>query len=822
MRRLILLSLLFVFGNIASGQYYKVSGYVADSGMAPIPDVSIFITNGSIVGQTDAAGHYSFELRNGEYELVFTHPNFQRINLKVVLSTKNDTLNVILPGLLKTIGIVDITAKYKDPGPEMMRKTIARREYWANKQVASSTDIYIRAFEQYNKPKKPVNVWHDEKEDSLQEAKRKKKEAKEEVQSSMAEILLTRDWEPPNHIKETRQGVSIRGDKEGLFYLSTTEGDFNFYQNLVKIRALSEMPVMSPLSNTALLAYKFNFLGSYKDEKGRRILKIKLQPRSISNSTFSGEIHIVDTLFYIYRVEIEFPKTQLNEYNQFVVSQEYELSEDSIPVLKKQRFDYYAKAGKGKFNGYTLVAFKNIQLHKTFPKSYFGMEVSRSLDSSYDRDSAYWSRERATPLNSSEIRFVTKADSIHRVLNSTAYLDSIEKETNKVSLVKLFLRGQEYRKRANGLSLDFQPLMFIVQPWYPGGTRINLWNTIDKKFKNKREINFIENVSYGINNKDLRGTLIFTTLYNPFRRASFAASVGRDFGLINGNAAYLDLFRRANFYQNTHVSAYHRQEIINGLFLKLTGEFSDRKDISKFKFDSAGDSLFEDNKPAVFKSHKAFFAITTLSYTPFQKYIREPKQKVILGSRWPTFVLEYRKAVPGVFGSSINYDYLEFRTEKEFPLGLLGQSEMRFISGSFLTKKNVSLIDYRYQRRGDLFLFTPPMYAFQMLDSTFVTWKRFYELHYRHHFNGAIVNKIPFLKIMKIRESAGINVLYAPERRNMLYYEFYAGIDKLVRIWRDRFKIGIYYSMGYANIFEKPRYGFKVNFEFYDRRNNSW
>jgi hypothetical protein len=108
------------------------------------------------------------------------------------------------------------------------------------------------------------------------------------------------------------------------------------------------------------------------------------------------------------------------------------------------------------------------------------------------------------------------------------------------------------------------------------------------------------------------------------------------------------------------------------------------------------------------------------------------------------------------------------------------------------------------------------------LDSTFTTFNRFVELHYLHEFNGSIVNKIPFLKILKITERAGANFLYAPERRNMFYYEAFVGVDKAFRFISDRYKIGIYFTAGYSNIFEKPRFGFKINFQGYDRYNNVW
>ena len=805
----------------AKAQYYRVVGYVADSSRSPIPDVSIFITNGSVAGTSDYSGSFNFELRSGQYELVFSHPNFQQVTIKVVLDNKNDTFNIILPGLTKTIGTVEITRKWVDPGPAMMKKAIEKREYWAAKMPPYSARLYIRAFEEYNKPKKANNIWHAEETEEQKDAKKRNKKPDEPV-ANMAEVLLDCDYLPPDKIKETRIAVQKRGDIDGLFYLSTTEGDFNLYQNLVKIRGLGNAPVMSPLSNTALLAYKFNFLGSYKDNQERRILKIRMQPRSLSSAVFGGEIHLVDSLYCIYRAEYEYPKPLLNEYNQFRIAQEYQLSADSQLLPARLRFDYFAKAGKGKFNGYTLVSFKELKVQREFPKGHFGLEVSSVADSAYDKDSSFWAGNRSTPLNSAEIRFISRNDSIKRVLNSKVYLDSVEKATNKVTIFKLLFQGQQYQNRNKGLNLDFQPLMFIVQPWFPGGTRINMWNTFEKTFKNKREIQFIENLSYGINNQDLRGTVIFSTLFDPYHRGNLYLSAGRDFGFINPNAAFLDLARRGNFYQNTHFTAYVRRELINGLYLRIQGEFSDRKDIGNFTFDAFGDSLFENNLPTRFSSNRALFADINLSYTPFQKYIREPKQKIILGSRWPTFSINYRQAIAGVFGSNIDYSYLEFRIDQDFALGLLGRSELKAVSGSFLQHRNLSPVDYRYQRRGDYAFFTPPMYAFQTLDSTFVTFKRFYEVHYRHHFNGAIINKIPFMKFLKLRESAGVNLLYAPERRNMFFYEAYVGIDKLVRIWRERFKMGLYYTIGYSNIFEKPIYGLKFNFEFFDRRNNTW
>ena len=45
---------------------------------------------------------------------------------------------------------------------------------------------------------------------------------------SFAEIVLRLDYESARRIKEERLGITKNGNVQNLFFLSTTEGDFNF------------------------------------------------------------------------------------------------------------------------------------------------------------------------------------------------------------------------------------------------------------------------------------------------------------------------------------------------------------------------------------------------------------------------------------------------------------------------------------------------------------------------------------------------------------------------------------------------------------------
>jgi len=551
-------------------------------------------------------------------------------------------------------------------------------------------------------------------------------------------------------------------------------------------------------------------------------LRIGVNSRQTANATFTGELHIIDSTFWVYKSFLKFPKHLMGEYDEMQINQYYKLDSAQHLLVDSQRFNYVTKLEASTDNATTYVHYKAITVNPTFPKNHFGLEISKTTQEAYERDSSYWEKQRAQPLNNNEISFINRTDSIKRVQTSDKYLDSIEDKINTITFRSLVIEGQGYKNRKKGLEIGLAPLWTAYNPLWAGGSRLGLFCSIKKTLKNKQELDFNENLSYGVNNNDLQGTVYFGHLYNPIKRKKYTLAVGKQFGFINPNAAYGDVFRRDNVFVEKSVAVSHRQELVNGLYLRVQGRLALRSSIQNFTFSAFGDDLFENNVPLKFENSTTFHNEIGLSYTPYQRYIMEPRQKIILGSNWPTFSVNYRQAIPGIVGSKIDFKYLEYRIEQEIPLGLSGKSTIIANSGAFLSQNNVSVMDYRYQRRGDRIFLTQPLYNFQQLDSTFKTFNRFVELHYLHEFNGSIVNKIPFLKILKLTERAGANFLYAPERRNMFYYEGFVGIDKAIRIGRERWKIGYYFTAGYSNIFEKPRFGFKINIQGYDRYNNVW
>ena len=791
-----------MFCNLAHAQWYTIQGIVTNAAHEPLALVEVSVENQSVLNtKTDFNGQYSIQLAEGAYVLIFNLPGFKTLKMPVVVDFKSVQQDVILESDGSDLKGYKVSAKKIDRSEEIIRQVIAHKSLYVQ-WPSCAYKAYIKAMETETSPKKKSDTTAN-------------KDIQREL--GLAEIH-TQVYQSTQGFKEERLAVDLRGVSSGLFYLRIAEGQFNFYQNLVQIPGLCQAPILSPISHSGLLAYKYKMLKTYV-QNGVKYHRIKVSPGIMANALFTGEITIQDSTWTIASVDLFFPKYQLTEYDVFEIKQTHRAVQGSM-VLEQMELVYKANYGKSKSSGRTIVYYSDYELNKVFPKRFFNNELSATADSAYERDSSYWQQVRKEPLSLKELRFLRQVDSIRALQSQKIWQDSTDSVVNKVTIKKVFFTGQSFYKRSSERYWYFKPLIFAYTPIYIAGERIDYWMGYSRVFKDKTSLDVFPRVNYGLLNKDLKGSLSVARLYDPYRRASYAINVGSDFGIINPYNSWIKNFARSNFYAHDYVFASHRQELINGLYLNLGIEWANRRSISSMMFDTRGDSLWGGNTQTIaFKGYKAFYTNLTLSYTPFQKYIREPKQKLILGSRWPEFYVSYRKGMP-LLESSIQFNYLEYGLGQELKLGTAGVSKYRILSGAFVNAKSLQYVDYKFQRAIGPIFFANPLYAFQSLDSSFYTMKRFVEGHYLHRFNGALINKIPLVKKLNIIECVGGGCLFTQERQ-LKFFEAYAGFEKVIRLWKERIRIGLFYVANINNQYSyQPQ--FKFTIETYDKVKNKW
>lgn len=796
-----------------SAQQYLLKGTVSNAKLEPLSFVTVQIKDLKIGTKTDEEGHYEFELEEGEYELVFSLVGYKKQSIKFVHRKNGPPQNVILEESTSQIDEVKIVSFRKDKAEEIIRNVIKEKKKITEAYNSYSTEVYIRATEENNKSlsEKQLKRLSDSARTAMENAL---------PEMSMTEVYLKVDYAYPDKIKEQRTGIKVRGDQSSLFFLTTTDGDFSLYNNLIKIPALSETPMLSPISYSGLIAYKYKTKSIFKRDK-YTIYTIHFSPTRMGNALVEGDVRIVDTSWSILSCTYQFPAYHMAEYDFFEVKQDHGFIDGKAWLPKRQEFNYHSKEGRDKKSGRTVAIYDHYTIDTQFNKRYFNREVSSTTLEAYQKDSTFWNTVRKEPLNENEVKFIIKSDSTYRATHSKTYLDSIDKARNRITLLKIAFLGVENYKRKTERTISINPLLSMFRPLVPGGTRIAVGGSWYRIFESKKFLSVDGEVSYGINNRDFMGDIRASYRYNPFSNGYIAASAGRSFDFIFMGDAYINLLRRSNFYIKNAFSLEHGVELVNGLIMRNRVEFAERQSLGSLKLNRQYDSIFKfNNDPIQFNPYNAFYASITLEYTPFSMYIREPRQKILLGSKFPTAYVTWRKGIPDVYQSAVNFDYVEFGLFQKIKLGLAGISQYRIFSGEFTMRKELPYIDYKFISRGNPGLFNNPLLSFQSLDSTFPIFRRFYEAHYIHRFNGSIINKIPLIKELKLLEVAGGGLLLVPERK-LRYAEAYVGLEKTFRLFRERFKFGLYYVGSIANKYNRPLQ-LKFGIDVFDKRANTW
>ncbi|HNB80810.1 MAG TPA: DUF5686 and carboxypeptidase regulatory-like domain-containing protein, partial [Chitinophagaceae bacterium] len=566
MQRSLYLLLMLCIPGWMHAQQYSLHGKVTNTRLEPLSYVTVQVKGAQIGTKTNDKGEYSFQLEEGEYELVFSLIGYRKQSIKFILDNNSISQNVMMEEGSTAMNEVKIVSFRKDRAEEYIRNIIRRKDSIREQIQSYSTEVYIRATEEleHSLPAKKWNKLSDSAKNALEERL---------PAMNMTEVYLKLDYQYPGKIKEQRSGIKKRGNSDGLFFLTTTDGDFSLYPNLIRIPSLSEIPMLSPVSYSGLVAYKYKTKNIFRKDN-YTIYTIQFIPGRLGNALIEGELKVVDTSWTILETTYRFPKFHMPEYDFFETTQQYDCIDGKAWLPVKQRFTYYTKEGKAKMSGRTVAVYDHYILDTQFAKKYFNREISSTQMEAYRRDSNFWNTVRLEPLDEKEVKFIAKSDSVYRATHSKEYLDSIDRRTNKITLLKIAFFGQDNYKRSTERTISINPLISMYRPLLPGGTRLAQGGSYRKIFKNKTSLFINGELNYGIRNHDFMGDLRIQHIYNPFSQGYWVVDGGRAFDLIFSGDAFINLFRRSNFYIKNYVGVEHGLEIANGLVFRAGADFS--------------------------------------------------------------------------------------------------------------------------------------------------------------------------------------------------------------------------------------------------------
>lgn len=795
-----------------------IIGKVTSIGGQPLPFANVYVQGTTLGTTTNEEGSYRLELAEGTYQIVYQYIGYKKRAIEITVGAQPVRQDMTLEAEDFKLDEVVVNGS-EDPAYPIMRKAIANRDMYYNQVQAFNCQAYVKGMQKLTSAPDKVFGFEVNFDGTLDS----NNAGIVYLSESISDLTVMK----PDKVKEVMISSKVSGDSRTFSWNRASDlAEFDFYMSSLRIDFLSERIFISPLSDNAFSYYKFRLEGVFSED-GKLINKIAVIPKRLSDPVFRGYIYIVEGDWRIHSTELTLVKeSQINYLDTLNFNYTYVPVNDSVWMPVSQYIDFTFSIFGIKGAGYFVAVYRDYILNPPVSKKDFTNEVLSVTKESNEKDSTYWDANRPVPLTDAETADYVRKDSLEILMNSKPYLDSLSRKSNKFKPLDVlfgYTWNNYYKKfsiQTNSITNDL--IHFNTME----GWNLRFKPTITKEFSKRRLLVIDPALRYGFTNQHWNGYLAGRYHYNRklyayanFEIGQYVYQFNRDEPISDLMNTFYTLFIKKNFlkaYEERFVRFSHRIEVANGLMLWAGGGFVERSNLknthllSIFKIKGRD---FEPNQPqnpeyasADYGDHRSLTFNVRLRWTPGSKYISRPDQKIVLGSKFPTFYLSYRKGIPNVGGSITNFDYLEGEITNDIKLGLAGTTRFIVKAGGFPNNKLVPFQDYRHFY-GDRTIFGKNyLDGFQLLryyiNST-NNW--FAEGHYVHHFDGFVFNKIPGVRKLKWQLVAGGHYVYTPEYGH--YGEVNIGIENIFKILRIDFVSG----------FSSNRtrdYGVRVGIEF--------
>jgi len=839
-------TLLLGIGIAYTGMGQLLSGKVTDPQGNPLAFASVYVKHSTYGVATDAKGRYFIELKEGMDTLVYSYLGYD--SKEWVLpesppSTLHKDITLLANSLqLEQVEVIGDTRSFARAIMKKVRRSKSKyrrniRDYSCNTYFKTSLEKKLREFTSRDSIKlakdtsgekfKDLRTYLQKQNVNLIESHAVTYFKQPDKYKSV--ILAQHDYS--ENVKQ-KQGIQVYFSEFSIvpvqfstnnpYLLYTGEEDtrMDFYRNYVYLPNVTSLPLLSPAASSAPLSYDFDLEETFY-EKGKKVYKIKVIPRFKGDALFSGWIFIEDERFAIRSVDLSINPNALKIGKEFRIIQNYTSIQEGIYLPVRREIYYTIPTGRYDIIGNSRIIHDSYRVNTGLPGVKFDNELLHYDKEAFDKSETYWDSIRPITLLQPELKFIHKTDSLKAYFNSEEYLSLQDSIYNNWGIWDLLLNGFGYQNSVRGRKLSITPLIAQIRPFGVGGYRHALGVRYSFRLPNEDRLETETEVSYGVLNRDLKAKIGVGWTYLPARFMRTFVRVGDMYEMVNTYESFEALLSPANYVRSRMISVEQRMELINGLFGALTLRYSLQDPITDIMQPLWMKETFGDlSLPKDFKSYTKAEAILRLTYLPFQRYIMKGRRKIILPTSWPEFSFIWRKGIPDFFRSEVNFDYIELGARQHKKLLRLGYLNWRVEAGRFVNARSLRLLEHRFFRGSDLFYFSNPIESFQTLGPTFHTENAFIRGHFVHHFQGALLNKIPLVRYLKLGLAGGASVLYL-EDNNYRNTEFFAGLERHFTMKGQLFRFG-FWTVAAADNDGVKALRYKLGIDYYNAFTHRW
>lgn len=534
-------------------------------------------------------------------------------------------------------------------------------------------------------------------------------------------------------------------------YFRFIHGDVDIYESNILIL---NKPFLSPTADAAPLFYKFFITDTVNSAEGQ-FVELTFVPRNEEDRLFSGKLQVtLDGNYGIRRADIWIDhRANLNWVNNVNITLRYSRHASGIylPAYSDAQINFGLYEGKrGAFGQRTLV-YRDYDTETPIPAATFSGQQLVQAGGADSRSEAQWQRDRPLALTGVEAMTYTNLDSLQR---NPAF-----RRTLKFG----YLFAQSF---VNAGPFEFGPLEYTYSHNDLEGSRVRLSGRTTRQLSEKfyaeaytaygfrdDRVKFFGGVAQSLN-----GRLVgeYPAHYIHVTYQQDAREPGQLLGFRNGDS-FSRSFRSGTQDKWSYYDAFKLNHVIefgNHVMLQTFVATQQQSPAARLFFVRPG--LQPDTVAGIRTAELGI----DLRWAPNEEFFQRNLERRPIINEYPVFNLRYNMGLKNMLGGEYGYHAVRLDVFKRIFLSQLGLADINFGTGYIFGTVPFPLLDI--PNASKTYMLAPD--AFALLNNLEFVSDQFIKLNVEHRLHGFILNKIPLVKKLKIRELAGFKLLYGNVR----------------------------------------------------------
>lgn len=579
----------------------------------------------------------------------------------------------------------------------------------------------------------------------------------------------------PHNEKELIRGNKSAGidevfDQESIQrFLEDVFREVNIFENDITIM---QNRFVSPLSSIGENFYKY-YLTDTIPIDGVNCIELSFVPFTPESFGFTGRIYVPveDTTLFIKRVKLNVPKSiNLNYVENIYMTQDFEKAPDGSRLKTKDDMtvEFQIMPSTQGLYARRLTKYRNHSFESPQNLEIFNQEGKTILaENALYMPEQFWNDNRQIPIKESE-------NSISKMLVRLRDVPAFYwTEKVVVTLISGYIPTKEKNSK-----FDFGPMNTTISGNPVEGMRLRVGGmTTAHLSKNLFSRGYL---AYGLKDKKMKYQAELEYSFNDkkyhsmeFPIHSIKAShsydvdqIGQHYFFTNADNVFLALKRQSNDKMTYLRSSNLQYKLETQSGFSVTAGFKyDTQEATKWL-------PFVDGYGNIYKKyHEASFNLT-LRYAPGEKFYQTKNYRIPINLDAPVFTLTQTFAPKGLMSSLSTINKTELSIQKRFWFSAFGYTDIILKAGKIWSEVNypnllIPNANLSYTIQPESYTL---MNALEFANDQYLSWDLTYWA------NGAIFNRIPMLKYLKLREVFSFRGLYGklsdqnnPEYNNSLF-----------------------------------------------------